>query len=125
MTQEILQKLQNGEINADQAYAQLKTMEKEIKEAISTIQPEVFDYLADFWKTELEQMGYRNTMRTTYTYSENEEWLSIDTKKKELEKRIKTATDSQSALVDPETWEIIAQPVTPKYSNSYSYIWVK
>ena len=120
--QKILDMIENGE--ETKGYALLKEMEKQIAEAIKKAQPTVFAYLSRYGKGELEEMGYRSVMRTTYQYSDNLYWQKIETEKKELEKLLKMATDKQKPFVHPDTGEVL-EPVTPKYSESYQYLWKK
>ena len=123
-TQIIIDQIVDGEISPEMGYARLKDMEKQIAEAIKQVQPTVFNYLWQFGKSELEGMGYRSVMRTTYTYNENEQWQGLEAEKKELEKLLKMATDKQKPFVHPDTGEVL-NPVTPKYSESFQYLWKK
>lgn len=55
--------------------------------------------------------------RTTYNYGENEEYAKLQTGVKELEARIKAASQTGADLIDPDTGAVLASPVSTKTSS--------
>lgn len=77
----------------------------------------------EFWMENKElPWGYscKETNRSSYEYSENEEWRQTKARLEFLEEQIKKATDSGVEFPNPETGLYI-KPVTKNSSAIYSF----
>lgn len=103
--------IENWDIDPVSGYIQLKKIEKALDEAKEYAYAEASKKLWVMNKLELENLPFwakgRETGRTTYEYSANENYKVKQEEVKRIEKLIKIATDNQSSIADPETGEQI------------------
>lgn len=103
--------IENWDIDPVSGYIQLKKIEKALDEAKEYAYAEASKKLWVMNKLELENLPFwakwRETNRTTYEYSANENYKLKQEEVKRIEKLIKIATDNQSSIADPETGEQI------------------
>lgn len=106
-------------ITAVQAYRHLRWLKKLIEQNLKAIEPEVRD-LVESDPTEFND--FKVTTRTSYQYKQSPMYIEKYDAMKEIEKKLKTATDmhmSWDSFVD-ENWEII-EPVEMKYTSILTY----
>lgn len=118
----VIQKVENGQLKASNAYVTLRALKSEIEYAIKQIEGQIIDeltYLDD--KEDLIVSGYKISHvagRTSYDYKESSMWKEADTEKKRIERLIKVATKDGVSIVDQHTGEVI-EPVKMKQGNGY------
>jgi len=90
--------------------ANMKSMENLIKAIKSKIEPEVSDAMHAYPEKSFTKHGvtFTKTIRKTYDYSDNDEWLELNTKRKELEVQLKAMS---KPMADPDSGEMIYPPV--------------
>lgn len=103
--------IENGEIDPVSGYIMLKKIEKALDEAKEYAYKEASKKFCEMNKGELEALPFgakgRESGRTTYEYTANEEYKAKQEEVKRIKKLIKIATDNQSSIADPETGEQI------------------
>lgn len=118
----LIQKVQNGQVKASNAYVTLRALKSEIEYAIKQIEGQIVDELTYLDSKEaLVVNGYKITHvagRSSYDYKESSMWKEADTEKKRIERLIKVATKDGVSIVDQHTGEII-EPVQIKQVNGY------
>lgn len=118
----LIQKVQNGQVRASNAYVTLRALKSEIEHAIKQIEGQIVDeltYLND--KEDLIVSGYKISHvagRTSFDYIQSSMWKEADAEKKRIERLIKIATKDGVSIVDQHTGEII-EPVEMKQGNGY------
>ena len=118
----LIQKVQNGQVKASNAYVTLRALKSEIEYAIKQIEGQIVHELTYLDSKEaLVVNGYKITHvagRSSYDYKESSMWKEADTEKKRIERLIKVATKDGVSIVDQHTGEII-EPVKIKQGNGY------
>lgn len=118
----LIQKVQDGQLKASNAYVTLRALKSEIEYAIKKIEGQLVDeitYLND--KEDLIVSGYKISHvagRTSYDFTQSSMWKDADAEKKRIERLIKIATKDGVSIVDQHTGEII-EPVEMKQGNGY------
>lgn len=119
----IQDKIEQGEVDSVTAYVSLKKIEKALDWVKEYAYKIATDSFAGMGKDEMENLPFgakaRETIRTTYEYSQNEKHAIAQSEAKRLEKLIKIATDNNSAIADPESGEMI-YAVPCKFSTTYA-----
>lgn len=115
----IVNQVKEWEINRTFAYKKFKEFEKELKEAYEQIQTNIKDEIT---ANPLEYKQFSLTTRKTLNYKENEEYSKKQEELKEIEKKIKIATEMNEkgdSYVDSD-WVII-EPVSVSFSEVLTY----
>ena len=113
----------DGEMNWINLYIYLKEMERKIKDAQKKINEVVKKEVTD---NPNEYRDFTVTWRTTYNYKDNDEWNAKNNELKEIEKKLKIATDMMmkwDTYVDSD-WVII-EPVTTTNTEVLTYKKIK
>ena len=117
--QKILSQIEEGELQATNAYSKMKDFEKQMKVIMKKIEQYTVDEIE---KDPSEYPDFRISTRETFQYKENEEYLKKYNELKELEKQIKTASEMNkkgSSYIDKD-WVVI-EPVSSKYCQILTY----
>ncbi len=105
----ILTKVENWELAPTNAYIFLKKLEKAFEDAKEKIYEMAKKEMDQYWPLELESLPYwasaKRVDRKTYEYKQNPKYLAMSEALKTYEKLLKIATDNQTAITDPDTWE--------------------
>lgn len=106
----LINQVLDGEISWSNLYIYLKEIEKKLKEAQKKVEEVVKKEVTD---NPNEYRDLSVTRRTTYNYKDNDEWVAKNKELKEIEDKLKKATQMQEkwdTYIDSD-WVII-EPVT-------------
>lgn len=119
----ITERIEAWYVDAVSAYVALKKIEKDLEKAKEYAYGIACGSFVGMNKLELQNLPFgakwQERGRTTYEYSQNKDYEIKLAEVKRLEKLIKIATDNNTAVADPETWEMI-YPVDFKTSSTFA-----
>lgn len=129
LTNQLITALKSGNIDPIEFAVRRKLINDALDEAMKD--PDVRDIisaqLALYGKEKPTRLGAEVTVRNTpkYDYSQDDAWRAIksdcepfESALKAQEERIKVATKTGGVITDPDTGEILAQPVPVSYTES-------
>lgn len=100
----------NGEINALEAYIELKRIENLLKDVMKGVQEEAIIEAEKYGKGEHEDFGAKFQVKNAagrWSYKNNKHWVELDANRKGLEEQLKALYKAGVTGVDEETGELI------------------
>jgi len=105
----LLERKKNDVLDGNEDGYKVMLMIKKIDEYLKKVKSDILDVAVSETSDKIEWNGFcfENTASGRYDYTVNQEWVKLNTQRKQLEKDMQMACKSNNSYINEETGEII------------------